>query len=337
MEMSTRLGLHTMETEKGRASLVFSHGSREFQGERAGAGVNSLQKFHLNSTSQRPSPSIQTSTSTPFNSFFPDSTISRRRKLLDDYSLIALADTSWELLDISGSAVSNVGLERVPGICPNLKALDISQCDKITADAVSHPLFQCHRLEILRCGGSHRSDFTAWRCLKFLKPSLEVLEEESWEELDSSVLAKGAQSLRWLIWAKIDEDSLDMLNTDCPRILVNPVPSQLGLRGIQVPREALPNVVLDDPVVIDVDPSAWAVAAAQKVRFDARSSDVPELSLAERFRMAFVERDARLAPKRAKNARQHQRRAERERLVMDMGAKSLALASKLNRFPHNRS
>ncbi|ERN20077.1 hypothetical protein AMTR_s00198p00012670, partial [Amborella trichopoda] len=185
--------------------------------------------------------------------------------------------------------------------------------------------------------GSHRSDFTAWRCLKFLKPSLEVLEEESWEELDSSVLAKGAQSLRWLIWAKIDEDSLDMLNTDCPRILVNPVPSQLGLRGIQVPREALPNVVLDDPVVIDVDPSAWAVAAAQKVRFDARSSDVPELSLAERFRMAFVERDARLAPKRAKNARQHQRRAERERLVMDMGAKSLALASKLNRFPHNRS
>ncbi|ERM95780.1 hypothetical protein AMTR_s02876p00008560 [Amborella trichopoda] len=51
--------------------------------------------------------------------------ISRRRKLLDDYSIIALADTSWELLDISGSAVSNVGLERVPGICPNLKALDI--------------------------------------------------------------------------------------------------------------------------------------------------------------------------------------------------------------------
>ncbi|KAL4179381.1 hypothetical protein AMTRI_Chr13g119680 [Amborella trichopoda] len=230
MEMSTRLDLHTMETEKGWASPVFSHGRREFEGERAGAGVNSLQKFHLNSTSQRPSPSIQTSTSTPFNSFFPDSTslgwlhtgsrrprslvalclgvlgkhlediivdlcevspifppdikmailsISRRRKLLDDYSLIALADTSWELLDISGSAVSNVGLERVPGICPNLKALDISQCDKITADAVSHLLFQCHRLEILRCGGSHRSDFTAWRCLKFLKPSLEVVEEES--------------------------------------------------------------------------------------------------------------------------------------------------------------
>ncbi|KAL4179452.1 hypothetical protein AMTRI_Chr13g119850 [Amborella trichopoda] len=100
--------------------------------------------------------------------------ISRRRKLLDDYSLIALADTSWELLDISGSAVSNVGLERVPGICPNLKALDIR--------------------------GSHRSDFTAWRCLKFLKPSLKVVEEESWEELDSSVLAKGAQSLRWLLW-----------------------------------------------------------------------------------------------------------------------------------------
>ncbi|ERN00919.1 hypothetical protein AMTR_s02362p00008800, partial [Amborella trichopoda] len=74
MEMSTRLALHTMETEKGRASPVFSHGRREFEGERAGAGVNSLEKFHLNCTSQRPSPSIQTLTSTPFNSFFPDST-----------------------------------------------------------------------------------------------------------------------------------------------------------------------------------------------------------------------------------------------------------------------
>lgn len=51
--------------------------------------------------------------------------IARRRKLLNDDVLIALADTSWEILDVSGSDVSDFGLIKAAEICRSIKALDI--------------------------------------------------------------------------------------------------------------------------------------------------------------------------------------------------------------------
>lgn len=51
--------------------------------------------------------------------------IARRRKLLNDYVLIALADSSWEILDISGSDVSNSGLCHALNVCQHLRAVDI--------------------------------------------------------------------------------------------------------------------------------------------------------------------------------------------------------------------
>lgn len=51
--------------------------------------------------------------------------IARRRKLLNDDILVALADSSWEKLDISCSDVSDSGLCHVVNICKNLKAVDI--------------------------------------------------------------------------------------------------------------------------------------------------------------------------------------------------------------------
>lgn len=86
---------------------------------------------------------------------------------------------------------------------------------------------------------------------------------------------------------------------------------------------------LDDPIVKDIDPKTWAVSVfitSKTPLLPVSSSN--GLSMAEKFRLAFLERDTRLAPKRAKNARQHQRRAERERLMMDTRAKALVLASK---------
>lgn len=155
------------------------------------------------------------------------------------------------------------------------------------------------------------------------------MDGDTWEELDSVELTGGAQSLRWLVWPTVDKDSLEMLTSECPRIVVNPKPSLLGFRGSEVPQEALMQVILDDAIVKDIDPNTWAVSG-----FNAsRASLLPvttanELSVAEKFRLAFVERDTRLAPKRAKNARQHQRRAERDRVMMDTRAKALALATK---------
>lgn len=51
--------------------------------------------------------------------------IARRRKLLNDESLIALVDNSWDILDISGSDVTDYVLTTVAEICTNLRAVDI--------------------------------------------------------------------------------------------------------------------------------------------------------------------------------------------------------------------
>lgn len=128
---------------------------------------------------------------------------------------------------------------------------------------------------------------------------------------------------------EIDKDSQEILTVECPRIIVNPKPSPLGFRGIEVPREVLHQFALDEPIVKDIDPKTWAVTGfvTSRTRNLVPVLSSNELSIAEKFRLAFVERDTRLAPKRAKNARQHQRRAERERLMMDTRAKALALAS----------
>ena len=50
------------------------------------------------------------------------------------------------------------------------------------------------------CRGCPRSEFTARRCLNILKPKLNTLEEDSWEELDTLDIGGGAESLRWLVW-----------------------------------------------------------------------------------------------------------------------------------------
>lgn len=253
--------------------------------------------------------------------------IAKRRGLLSDSVLLALVDCSWELLDISGSDVTDAGLQNVAETCLHLKAVDVSRCNRLTSKSICALLQKCHSLEILRCGGTPLSDFNARRCLDFLKPKLNEVEEDSWEELDSKDITTGAWALRWLIWPSIDEDSNDCLNLECPRISVNP--STLCHRGVSVPREALPGIVLDAQVVEDIDPKTWTINAAPRLRTlnEKKGSEPGMIPKAELFRLAFVERDERLAPKRAKNMRQHQRRAEREFIKSDTGAKSLFLAS----------
>ncbi|KAA3467473.1 protein AMN1-like protein [Gossypium australe] len=280
----------------------------------------------------------------------PLAAIARRRKLLNDDVIISLADSSWEILDLSGSDVSNFGLAKVAEMCKSIRAVDISQlinrllrqllcsqCKKITANGVSELVRHCHSLETMRCGGCPSSESTARRCLGILKPKLNDVEGDSWEELDTMEIGHGAQSLRWLVWPKIDEDSLEMLSAECPRIIVNPKPSLFGLKGTEVPREAFPDVALDDPIVEDIDPKTWSICRSMPKAMSPSLSSANELSIAEKFRLAFVERDTRLAPKRAKNARQHQRRAEREWMMTSTRAKALALASKATKSLHGRS
>lgn len=134
---------------------------------------------------------------------------------------------------------------------------------------------------------------------------------------------------------QIDKDSLEMLSMECPRIVVNPKPSLLTYSLHEVPREALPDVALDEPFVKDIDPKTWVVrGVVQNLTSSPVTLTSNELPIAEKFRLAFAERDARLAPKRAKNARQHQRRAERDWMMSSDKAKAMVLASKATRSLH---
>ncbi|CAN6914909.1 unnamed protein product [Brassica oleracea] len=259
--------------------------------------------------------------------------IAKRRKLLDDDLIISLADTSWEILDVSSSDVSDSGLAKVSEMCKSLRAVDISRCNKITSMGVSELVQNCRSLETLRCGGCPSSESTARRSLSLFKPDLSNVEEETWEELDVTEIGHGGHSLRWLVWPRIDKDSLEMLSIECPRIVVNPKPSFLTYTLHEVPREALPDVALDEPFVKDIDPKTWVVRGVVKNPTTPLLSltSSGELSIAEKFRLAFAERDARLAPKRAKNARQQQRRAERDWMMSSDEAKAVAFASKATR------
>ncbi|XVE50651.1 hypothetical protein DITRI_Ditri01bG0180600 [Diplodiscus trichospermus] len=263
--------------------------------------------------------------------------IARRRKLLNDDIIISLADSSWEILDLSRSDVSDFGLAKVAEMCKSLRAVDISKCNKITANGVSELVQHCHSLETLRCGGCPWSESTARRCLGILKPKLNAVEGDSWEELDTMEIGHGAQALRWLVWPKIDKDSLEMLSTECPRIIVNPKPSLFGFRGTEVPKEAFSDIALDDPIVKDIDPKTWSICRYTPKAISQTLLSPSELSIAAKFRLAFEERDTRLASKRAKNARQHQRRAEREWMMTNTRAKAFALASQATKSLHGRS
>ncbi|KAG5546626.1 hypothetical protein RHGRI_018712 [Rhododendron griersonianum] len=51
--------------------------------------------------------------------------IARRRKLLNDDVIIALAESLWEILHIFGSDVSDFGLSKVAEACKVLRGMDI--------------------------------------------------------------------------------------------------------------------------------------------------------------------------------------------------------------------
>ncbi len=84
---------------------------------------------------------------------------------------------------------------------------------------------------------------------------------------------------------------MEILSTECPRIAVNPKPSPFGFRGFAVPTEALQGITLDDPAVKDIDPTTWAVCGFNLKTVSSSLSSPSELSDAENFGLAFVERD----------------------------------------------
>ncbi|GBG82015.1 hypothetical protein CBR_g34195 [Chara braunii] len=317
--------------------------------------------------------------------------IARRRGLLDDKVLSALADDTWEILDLSGSAISDDAFVAMLGTCSGLCAVDIRNCNKLTPAAVERLMVDCKSLHTLRCGGSAKSDACMRSSLKYFLPGLKKAEEPmaSWEDLDWEEVVKGPQSLRWLIWPSINECSWLKLATECPRIVINPAPTSgnryMGGKS-HVPDSANVVIDLDEAFVKGIAPESWAVRGViaareeeekgrwgeegeqegeeegegeeededgesrattrrlsseskhrsahvdrdqrvmgeQKAR--APEQSLAELTIAEKFRLAYLERDERRAPKRAKNKRQNERRAARAWISTDLMARSRLMA-----------
>ncbi|KAG6527550.1 hypothetical protein ZIOFF_009661 [Zingiber officinale] len=176
--------------------------------------------------------------------------------------------------------------------------------------------------------GSPSSDSTAFRCVGILKPKLNNVEEESWEELENADIGSGAPSLRWLVWPNIDEVSKAIMAAECPQIIVNP---PFGFP--EVPNEALDFVALDYSIIDGIDPKTWDVSgtargSAPKLTV---SNETSELSIAD-----FLEGRATLVPKQAIYARQNKRRAKREHLMSSSSPKSIMRASQASKFLHHR-
>lgn len=70
------------------------------------------------------------------------------------------------------------------------------------------------------CRGCPRSEITARQCVSILKPKLNHVEEDSWEELENVDIGSGSQSLCWLVWVCM---LLTLLSTHCISFLFSSI------------------------------------------------------------------------------------------------------------------
>ncbi|CAI5478022.1 unnamed protein product [Closterium sp. Yama58-4] len=311
--------------------------------------------------------------------------IARRRGLLSDWLLEALVDDTWQIVDLSGSDVSDQSLCHVAQTCPTLVALDIRECNAVSLHALTLLLKACPALQVLRMGGSPACNKVARAAVKWMLPQqpvrgtegaqsadagVEGEEEEetvrgegeggegSWEEVEE-LLEERVPALRWLVWPEADPNTAALLASKCPRILLNPAPPSpppphsLPLVYSHIPTfpsstapspplplspiSALPSALLSRTPLqaFPRSPSTaptWSVKSGSKVpEAQEKPEAQEELSIAERFRLAFVARNERLAPKRAKNQRQRERREGRDRAAADVALRARLLAGAASR------
>lgn len=122
----------------------------------------------------------------------------RRRRQLTDDALVALSDPGFLSLDISGSRACGMALLQAAEKMPNLRALDITGCEKISSGCLKKLARLCPRLALLRLGGSAACSAAAAAALPHVVPAvsadaLALAAEEGFVEAGlESELAKWA-------------------------------------------------------------------------------------------------------------------------------------------------
>lgn len=249
--------------------------------------------------------------------------LARRQGLINDGTLAMLVDEEWTTLDLAGcSTVSEVSILSTLYSTPHLRALDVSHCAFSAASLRQLPRL-CPQLQVLRLGGCLIASRPVARALGQIVPVIQqpAAASESWEH-DVVACEEGVNarltSLHQIVWPDCPSWLAEQLATVCPKIQVNAYDSSTR-PGKEISEAANPGIALDTANFKACRMEAL-IAVAVEVPMDAAVPEVvPEqISIAERFRLAYAERDQKEAVKAvkvlqqaARNEAQRQRRAAR--------------------------
>jgi hypothetical protein len=260
----------------------------------------------------------------------------RRRCELDDAVLCALAGDELAVLDVSGATrLSPPALEALLPRLPRLEVAHLARCSAASASVLRALAVACPGLLELKLGGDAACDTAAASCIADLLPRLPRPkgDAEDWEAAVAAEEQGGAGTavfgrLRVLIWPAIPTPIAELIRRRCPRVAVNPD----GSDGDDAP-------AADAAAWAPLAPLAAAALAGARgtvpppASFSGRraaaaarpASPREAMTLAERFRAAYL---SQAAGRRARE----QRAAEREQRaeLRCESAASLAAASALS-------
>ncbi|GIL91983.1 hypothetical protein Vretimale_18503 [Volvox reticuliferus] len=161
--------------------------------------------------------------------------VARRRGMLSNRVLLALADDGWTLMDLAGATVlTERALRQALMRCPHLRALDITGISSTSPTLLRTLPDLCPSLELLAVGGCKAQEAAMLEVLPDLIPHVRVREQphdavqESWEDVVSEAGAPipdpgihcGLQRLKLIVWPSPPPLVLHIVRTVNPRVIV---------------------------------------------------------------------------------------------------------------------
>ncbi|GAB4821792.1 hypothetical protein N2152v2_008838 [Parachlorella kessleri] len=199
--------------------------------------------------------------------------IARRKELLNDRALGALADAEHVCLDCHATGVSEAALQHALAASPQLRHVDLRGCP-VGPSTLRLLGSSCPRLEVLRIGGHEATDGNP-ACSSAVRKLLPRVEKAEHAEIES-----------WECLADNEQG-----RAECPLLLVNPSSDDVAQQSLSP--EYNPAESIDTRLFAGFgDPSRWERQEG--------GSEAPVAHIAERFRLAYLEQ-----------AQQRRERAER--------------------------
>ncbi|GLI60327.1 hypothetical protein VaNZ11_002444, partial [Volvox africanus] len=161
--------------------------------------------------------------------------VARRRGVLRNRVLLALADEGWTLMDLAGAtALTERALRQALLRSPHLRALDISGLTSPSPTLLRALPDLCPSLELLGVGGCKVQEAAMLEALPDLLPHVRVREEpqgavqESWEDvvpgegapIPDPGIPRGLQRLKLIVWPSPPPLALHIVQTVNPRVVV---------------------------------------------------------------------------------------------------------------------